>query len=197
MTRIDHDPSRAGPAVHTEAVAALTQHPRPRDSSYVVYGDALDAPEVYVHRRVTEDVRSAALNVTPREMFGALLGRPCHDAYGGYVVVENAIAAIADEHLGAHSSGHFAKSHRASILRRAAQRHPALDLVGWWHARAPGAPRRTSLDIDERSLVPLAYRVVIAVDVERLSDGTHDAGLLREPFGVYVGPSSAVLARRG
>ena len=175
----------------------LLVQPRPRgNSSYVVYADSLDAPEVHLHVRVLEDLRCAALEALPDETIGALLGRPCRDDYGLYVVVENALTAEPGEHTGSRSEARMTAAGHAALHSRAARQHPALEPVGWWHSHLHGEPRFSAVDRDEQATSTCAHHVGIVVVADRL-----DASPAREDqaggsIGVYVGPAATLLERR-
>lgn len=175
----------------------LLVQPRPRrNSAYVVFGDELDAPEVHIHVRVIEDLRRATLEAVPYETIGALLGRPCRDDYGVYVVVENALTAAEGEYVGTQGAVRISATGRSSMHLRAAERYPTLEPVGWWHSHPRGAPRYSSVDTEEQATYPRPHHVGIVVAAEYLQDRAFDGGWRREPLGVYVGPTATLLARR-
>jgi proteasome lid subunit RPN8/RPN11 len=197
MTPTDHDLAAGAFRPHGRSKVTLLVQPRPRrNPAYVLYGDQLASPEVFVHRRVIEDLRREALEAMPHETIGALLGRPCRDDYGIYVVVENAMTAAPDEHEGTPGAVRISGDGRASMHRRAAQRHPTLEPVGWWHSHPRGAPRYSSVDRDEQHTYPRPHHVGIVVAAEYFDDRPPSGGRGADPLGVYVGPSSALLARR-
>lgn len=182
---------------HGRTKGALLVQPRPRrGSAYVVYGDELGAPEVHLHVRVLEDLRRATLDAVPDETIGALLGRPCRDDFGTYVVVENAIAAEPGEHAGGHGDVRIPADGRAAMQRRGAQRHPALEPVGWWHSHPRGRPRFSAVDREEQATYSREHHVGIVVAAEHLDDRSAVSGRPRDALGVYVGPASTLLARR-
>lgn len=191
---VHHTHDRAdGPSATSAAGVMLLVQPRPRrNATYVIYEDAFDAPEVHIHVRVIEDLRCAALAAMPHDTTGALLGRPCRDDFGIYVVVEHALTAAPDEVAGAPGAVRLPPAGRAAIRRRAAQRHPALEPVGWWFSRPRGAPRYEAGDFAEQALSPSPYHVGIVAAAERFAD----AGEPVDPLGVHIGPSAALLARR-
>jgi hypothetical protein len=80
--------------------------------------------------------------------------------------------------------------------RRAAQRHPTLEPVGWWHSHQRGMPRYGAIDLDEQRAYPCPYHVGIVVAAELLGDPTSHAEHHVDPLGVYVGPSGTRLGRR-
>ena len=175
----------------------LLVQPRPRgNSSYVVYADSLDAPEVHLHVRLLEDLRRAALEALPDETIGALLGRPCRDDYGIYVVVENALTAEPGEHTASRSEARMTDAGHAALHGRAARQHPTLEPVGWWHSHPHGEPRYSAVDRLEQATCTRPYHVGIVVVADRLdgapSGEAQDAGSL----GVYVGPAATLLERR-
>jgi hypothetical protein len=175
----------------------LLVQPRPwRNTTYVIYEDAFDAPEVHIHVRVMEDLRHATLGAAPNDMIGALLGRPCRDDFGIYVVVEHALAAAPDEVARAPGAVRMSPAGRDAMRRRAAQRHPALEPVGWWFSRIRGAPRYEADDFAEQATSPSPYHVGIVAAAELFADSAPGAGEPVDPLGVHVGPSAALLARR-
>lgn len=197
MTQIDRDPAADAFRPHRRSNVTLLVQPRPRhNSAYVVYGDALDAPEVYIHMRVTEDLRRTTLDAVPSETIGVLLGRPCRDDYGIYVVVENAMTAAYGEYADTHGAVCISSVGRTTMHRRAAQRHPTLEPVGWWHSHLRGMPRYSSVDFDEQRAYPRPHHVGIVVAAEFLGDRPAHAEQQVDPVGVYVGPSGARLGRR-
>lgn len=164
------------------AGASLPVSPRPLGHpEYAVYGDSLDAPEVHVHVRVVEQLRRATRDAT----IGALLGRPCRDDYGIYVVVEQATTAAFEDHI-ASDAGVGLSALGCTENGRAAQLHPTLEAVGWWHAG--GLPRDRAPALDEEASRP--YRVGIVV-------GPSPAGGSSNRLDVHVGPSATLLSRRG
>jgi proteasome lid subunit RPN8/RPN11 len=197
MTRTDHDRAADAFQPHGRSKVTLLVQPRPRrNSNYLVYGDALGAPEVYVHMRVLEHLREATLEAVPAETIGALLGRPCRDDYGTYVVVENALTAAHGEYVGSAGAVRISAQGRSAMHHRAAQRHPTLEPVGWWHSHPHGAPRYSSVDRDEQQTYPREHHVGIVVAAERLDDRPAYGEQRLDPLGLYVGPTSALLARR-
>lgn len=197
MTQIDRDPAADAFRPHGRSNATLLVQPRPRhNSAYVVYGDALDAPEVHIHVRVTEDLRRATLDAVPNETIGVLLGRPCRDDYGIYVVVENAMTAAHGEYADTHGAVCISAVGWTTMHRRAAQRHPALEPIGWWHSHPRGMPRYSSVDLDGQGAYPPPHHVGIVIAAELLGDQPSDAEQHVDPLGVYVGPSGTRLGRR-
>ena len=198
MTPTDQDFVPGAFRPHGRSKVTLLVQPRPRrNPSYVRYGDQLASPEVFIHVRVIEDLRRETLAAMPHETIGALLGRPCRDDYGIYVVVENVMTAAPDEHEGTPGAVRISGDGRASMHRRAAQRHPTLEPVGWWHSHPRGAPRYSSVDRDEQATYPRLHHVGIVVAAELFDEGPPYGGRSPDPLGVYVGPSSALLERRG
>ena len=196
MHREPHLEPQAFRPLGRSKVTLLVQ-PRPRrNSAYFVFSDELDAPEVHIHVRVIEDLRRATLEAVPYETIGALLGRPCRDDYGVYVVVENALTAAEGEYVGTQGAVRISATGRSSMHRRAAERYPTLEPVGWWHSHPRGAPRYSSVDVEEQATYPRQHHVGIVVAAEYLEDRTFDGGWRREPLGVYVGPTATLLARR-
>jgi JAB domain-containing protein similar to deubiquitination enzymes len=173
--------------------APLLVQPRPRsNSAYVVYGDALDAPEVHIHIRVIEDMRSAALEALPHATIGALLGRPCRDAYGIYVVVAGTVVAARADWEAAAQAIRLSDGGRRSLRQRAAHRHPTLEPVGCWHSHPRAMPRYIAVDDVGQATSPSAYRVRIVLAAAWLQGDASQ----HDPLGVHVGPSATLLARR-
>lgn len=171
--------------------------PRPRrDSAYVVYCDALGAPEVHIHVRVVEDLRCAALGAMPHETIGALLGRACRDDYGVYVVVEHVLMATPEEHAGAPGALRIPALGRTSMHHRAAQRHPGLEPVGWWRSHPAGEPRFSAVDRAEQETYPRSHHVGVVVAADCFGAWSVHGDRPRDPLGVYVGPSATMLACR-
>jgi proteasome lid subunit RPN8/RPN11 len=196
MTQIDRDPAADAFRPKGPSNVTLLVQPRPRrNSAYVIYGDALDAPEIHIHMRVTEDLRRATLDAVRNEAIGVLLGRPCRDVFGIYVVVENAMTAAYGEYADPHGAVSISAAGRTAMHRRAAQRHPTLEPVGWWRSHPRGMPRSSSLDLDEQDAYPRPYHVGIVVAAEHLDDPPSHAEHV-DPLGVYVGRSGTRLGCR-
>lgn len=196
MTSTDRDSTTDAFRPHGRSRVTLLVQARPRrNSAYVAYGDALDAPEVYLHRRVLEDLRCATLKAVPRETIGVLMGRPCRDDYGVYVVVENAMTAEYGQQLGTHGAVRISASGVSTMYRRAAQRHPTLEPVGWWHSHPDGMPRYGQVDLEEQATYTRPYHVGVVVAAELLLDNASGREPI-DPLGVYVGPKATLLARR-
>jgi proteasome lid subunit RPN8/RPN11 len=197
MTAPDHDDSVLAFRTRGRSKVTLLVQPRPRgNSAYVVYGDGLGAPEVHLHVRILEDLRLATLDAVPHETIGALLGRPCRDDYGTYVVVEHAMTAQAGEHVGTHGGVRISAVTRAAMHRRAAREHPTLEPVGWWHSHPRGLPRYSTVDRDEQATYPRPYHVGVVVAAD-LFDGQGASGVgAQDPLGVYVGPAATLLTRQ-
>jgi hypothetical protein len=177
------------------ASVTLLVKPRPRrHSAYVVYGDALDAPEVHIHVRVIEDIRRATLDGIPHETVGVLLGRPCRDDFGDYVIVENVLTAALGEQDGPPGAVRISAGGRTSLHRRGAERHPTLEPVGWWHSQPREMPRLNSLELDEYASNSRPHDVRILAAADLLHDPLSRPQM--DPLGVYVGASATRLARR-
>jgi hypothetical protein len=176
--------------------ATLLVRPRPRSTAYVVYGDALGAPEVHIHARVAEDLCSATLRAIPGETSGVLLGRPCRDDYGTYVVVEHTVTAQAGEHAGGRDGIAITADGLVSIRRRAARRHPTLEPVGGGCSLSRGRPRYSPYDGAEPATNPGGDDVAIVVAAEHVKAGTPDGDGGFDALGVYVGCEATLLARR-
>lgn len=196
MTSGEHGTTAGAFEPRGRSKVALLVQPRPRrNASYRIYGDELGAPEVFVHVGVIADLCRAALDAMPDETIGTLLGRPCRDDYGTYVVVETALTAAGDEYEGTPGAVRISAQGRSSMQRRAAQRHPALEPVGWWHSHPHGPPRYSAVDCEEQRTYPREHHVGIVVAAQRLWDGAYDEAH-PDALGVYVGPSASLLARR-
>lgn len=196
MTLADRDSGAdAVGAEHGRNVTLLVQ-PRPRaNSAYIIYGDGLDAPEVHVHVRVLEDLRRAAVDAIPHEAIGALVGRPCRDDYGVFVVVENALTAEPGEYVRAPDATRISDAGRTEIHRRAARQHPVLEPVGWWHSHQRGLPRYNPVGPEDQATCP-PYHVEIVVAADLIGALAPPA---RPPFdllGVHVGPAATLLEAR-
>lgn len=171
--------------------------PRPcGNATYVIYDDAFAAPEVHLHARVIEDLRRATVSAVPHDTLGGLLGRPCRDDFGIYIVVEHVVSATPDELAGPPDTVRMSPAGRTAMHRRAAQHHPALEPVGSWWSRARGAPHYEADGFAEQATCTSPYHVGIVTSAERFADAECDATQPPDPLGVYLGPTATPLARR-
>lgn len=156
----------------------------PAGEDYVLYGSSSGAPCVFVHRRVLRQLRREAERATPNEIIGTLLGRPCQDEKGVYVVVGAAVTAARDEFVGTPGAVRISAAGKSTLRHRAGQQFPMLEEVGWWHSHPRGMPRFSPVDRNEQATYH-THHVGIVVAVEHP----------RDEFGVYVGPEAQRLER--
>lgn len=181
-------------AAHGRTSAALLVRPRPAvNGEYAVYCGQRESPTVFVHRRALGQLRDNALAALPNETIGVLLGRPCRDEGGEYAIVEAALAASSAEHAGSMQAVQISSTGRSALHRRAMQRHPVLESVGWWHSHPLGPPRYSQVDREEQATFPRVYHVGIVVAAERYA--SEDDHREPDPLGVYVGPRALRLER--
>jgi hypothetical protein len=194
---IDRDQPSSASRKQGRSELALLVQPRPRrGGGYAVYADTLGAPEVHVHARVAEDLRTATLHALGDEAIGMLLGQRCRDDYGTYVVVEHAVAATAGEHAGGRDLASMSVEGLASIRRRAAQRHPALKPVGWWRSHPQGRARFCPVDRTEPGANARGHDVAIVVAADHLDAAVARSDHPLDALSVYVGGGATLLARR-
>jgi len=177
------------------SASALLVQPRPHGNpGYTVYGGLAEAPAVYIHRRVLAQLRTGALEAAPNETIGVLLGRPCRDERGTYVIVEAAVTARPDEYQGTPGAVRISAAGRNALNRRAGRRYPVLEVIGWWHSHPHGAPRYSGVDLDEQATYPQPYHVGVVVAAQRYETEPSERRAV-DPLGVYVGPGANRLQR--
>jgi proteasome lid subunit RPN8/RPN11 len=173
----------------------LLVHARPRESrDYLLYDSEPDAPSVYLHCKAAEQMRVATIRAVPNETIGVLLGRACRDERGVYTVVASAMVAIAEEFDGTRGAVRISAAGRSSLHGRASELHPTLEVVGWWHSHPHGAPRYSSVDLDEQATYPRAHHVGIVAAAEGYNRNGRPSDR-HDPLGVYVGPRAIRLER--
>ncbi|WP_354699931.1 hypothetical protein DSM112329_00189 [Paraconexibacter sp. AEG42_29] len=159
-----------------------------RNPDFFRYEGAGSNGVVYVHRDAAEQMRLISQAAMPNETIGMLCGRPCTDEHGDYTLVLAVEPARPGEYVGTPGTVRISSAGRLALRRRAAQRWPGWEDVGWFHTHPHGAPRFSSVDFDEQAtLQPHQVGIVAAVSYYR-----NDR---EDPLGVYIGPNRDRLAR--
>lgn len=161
---------------------------RPIDNSvYVRFADlwATRAVEVFVRTDVISSMRGIADRAWPHEAIGLLAGRACRDVDGIYTIVDAVEPATSNECEATPGSVHLSASGFATLRRRLAHQHPALDPIGWYHSHPHSDAFYSSEDRTEQSTWADPYNVGIVVG-ERLG---------RSTVNVYTGPHAYRVAQ--
>jgi proteasome lid subunit RPN8/RPN11 len=148
--------------------------------------DPRDDFELVITTEVADELQQLARAAHPNETFGLLLGRSFYDCSGTYTL---ATATVAPPELTATPGGfHVDHTQSAALTHTALNRHPTLDIVGWWHSHH--TPSSFS-NLDRQQ--------------QRLWDEPHHVGLLvftrhkpTEPWATaYHGPDAQPLTLTG
>jgi proteasome lid subunit RPN8/RPN11 len=112
------------------------EHGDPVRSRSVFAGSAAfwsdKSPAVLVAPMVVEQLRAAARKASPDEVGGLLVGRCFRDEDGPYVVTLGFVQALASD--GVPGSITLSAERTSELRKQAAQQHPSMDVVGWWHS---------------------------------------------------------------
>ncbi len=157
--------------------------PLPEEEQWLAFDHDRSCAEIYVLAKVVEVMWRWARASALRETIGLLVGRPCQDGQGPFVLV---VAAIEAQGADAQRAFVWADlSVMAALRKEVRQTHPIAEVVGWWHSHPGYGTHYSATDCDTQATFTSPNAVGIVVDPTR-----NDT----EGLGVYLGPDAQRLA---
>jgi proteasome lid subunit RPN8/RPN11 len=160
--------------------SAAPLRPTPPAPHFVEHRTA-DGRRVFLHREVVADLVALERHQHPRETAGLLFGRLFTDGTHPCVLVRHLIWPEPGEVLGTVSTVTITAEGSTRMLRRALERHPCADPVGWAHTHPTFNAYFSATDRAEQAVwgEPASVGLVLS--------GLDDA---EPPYEVFVGPSA-------
>lgn len=131
------------------------------------YTDLAGVLTLFVLPEALEQLRIGTRRSAPDEAFGLVMGRAYTDSIGAYTIVTGVYYAAPD--LCFASAGHVRVEplQISELRRRAQQRFPAHDVVGWTHSHTRPSGYSTT-DLQEQALWAESYQVGILTFMDEM-----------------------------